>query len=315
VPHQNDPHVRSYDVESEERIWSEVDRSIPFIETHHHLWELQRFHYDWLTDPGWPGHNALIGDYKAIRVDWRIERLLKEFYGSNVIKSVHVEAAYAGPDPVEETAWLQGLADEYGFPHALVVFCDIEKEGAEAELERHLQFANVRGVRIRAHPDDPDTAAFRAGYEALGRAGLSYELNASPGKLLSGRDVALAYPDTQVILGHAGFPIERGDEYFARWRSEMSALAEAPNVACKISGFGMVDHDWTVESIRPWVLHCIEAFGVDRAMFGTNWPVDILYSSYLRQVDAYRYILQQEGFGREDQEKMLFRNAERYYRI
>jgi predicted TIM-barrel fold metal-dependent hydrolase len=315
VPHQDVPHQRSYDIEREERMWSEVDRSIPFIETHHHLWELQRFHYDWLTDPGWAGHNALIGDYKAIRVDWPIERLLKEFYGSNVIKSVHVEAAYAGSDPVEETEWLQGLADEYGFPHALVVFCDIEQPDAEAQLERHTRFANVRGVRIRAHPDDTESATFRSGYAALGRFGLSYELNASPGKLLSGRDVAAAFPDIQVILGHAGFPIERGDEYFAQWRSEMTALAEAENVACKISGFGMVDHDWTVESIRPWVLHCIEAFGVDRAMFGTNWPVDILYSSYLRQVDAYRWILQSEGFSREDQEQMLFRNAERFYRI
>ena len=77
----------------------------------------------------------------------------------------------------------------------------------------------------------------------------------------------------------------------------------------------MVDHDWTVESIRPWVLHCIQAFGVDRAMFGTNWPVDILYSTYLRQIDAYRTILSTEGFSRADQEKLLYRNAEKFYRI
>ncbi|MBA4170057.1 MAG: amidohydrolase family protein, partial [Chloroflexi bacterium] len=207
-----------YDHAIDEQAAQEVDRSIPFIETHHHLWELQRFHYDWLTDPGWAGHNALLGDYKMIRVDWGIERLLKEFYGQNVIKSVHVEAAYAGSDPVEETAWLQSLADEYGFPHALVVMCDIEQDDAEEQLERHLQYANVRGVRIRAHPDDPDSPVFRRSYAALGRHGLSYELNASPGKLLSGRDVARAFPDIQVILGHAGFPIQRDDEYFGQWK-------------------------------------------------------------------------------------------------
>lgn len=307
--------MAGYDHANEENAAREVDRSIPFIETHHHLWELKRFQYDWLTDPGWAGHNALIGDYKMIRVDWGIERLLKEFYGQNVIKSVHVEAAYAGPDPVEETAWLQSLADEYGFPHALVVMCDIEQDDAEQQLERHVEYRNVRGVRIRAHPDDADSPAFRRGYAALARHGLSYELNASPGKLLSGRDVAKAFPDVQVILGHAGFPIQRDDEYFGQWKSEMSALAEADNVACKISGFGMVDHDWTIDSIRPWVMHCIESFGVDRSMFGTNWPVDILYSSYLRQVDAYRLILAREGFSREEQEKMIYRNAEKFYRI
>jgi predicted TIM-barrel fold metal-dependent hydrolase len=295
----------------------EVDRSIPFIETHHHLWELDRFHYDWLTDPGWEGHNALLGDYKMIRSTIGApRRFFKEFYGANVVKSVHVEAAYAGPDPLEETVWLDAVAKEYGFPHALVVFCDIEQPDGPAQLERHLEASDLtRGVRIRAHPEDTDSAAFRAGYEALGRHGLSYELNASPGKLLSGRDVAQAYPDIQVILGHAGFPVQRDDAYFETWKGEMSGLAEADNVACKVSGFGMADNRWTVDSIRPWVLHCIEAFGPDRIMFGTNWPVDILYGTYLEQTDAYRRIVADAGFSRDEQEAMLYRNAERFYRI
>lgn len=292
-----------------------VDRTIPFIETHHHLWDLERFPYRWLQDPGTAGHNQRLGDYKMVRTDWGIERLLKEFYGSNVIKSVHVEGDSGAADPVEETAWLQSIADRYGFPHAIVVFCDLQRDGAEAQLARHAAFKNTRGVRIREHPDDPAAPAFRRAYAALEKHGFSYELNASPGKLLSGRDVAKANPRIQVILGHAGFPLERTREYYERWRREISALAEAPNVACKISGLGMVDHDWTVESIRPWVLHCVEAFGVDRAMFGTNWPVDILYSTYLRQIDAYRTILVDAGLSTTDQEKLLYRNAERLYRI
>jgi predicted TIM-barrel fold metal-dependent hydrolase len=170
-------------------------------------------------------------------------------------------------------------------------------------------------VRIRAHPDDPDTEAFRRGYAALGARGLSYELNASPGKLLSGRDVAASYPDVQVILGHAGFPVQRDDDYFGQWRSEMTELGKVENVACKISGFGMADNHWTIDSIRPWVLHCIEAFGPERAMFGTNWPVDILYATYVEQVDAYRTIIAEAGFSRDEQEGMLYRNAERFYRI
>jgi predicted TIM-barrel fold metal-dependent hydrolase len=304
-----------YSDEAERRIAAHVDRTIPFIETHHHLWELDRFPYAWLQDLGTEVHNQTLGDYKAIRTDWGIERLLKEFYGSNVIKSVHVEGDSGAPDPVDETAWLQGIADRYGFPHAIVVYCNLERDDAERMLGRHLAHANVRGVRIRAHPDDPDDRAFRAAYGALARLGLSYELNASPGKLLSAADVARRFPDVQVIIGHAGFPVERTTEYFGWWRSEISALAEVDNVACKISGLGMVDHDWTIESIRPWVLHCIDAFGVDRVMFGTNWPVDVLYSSYLRQIDAYRVIISRAGFSPEEQEKLLYRNAERFYRI
>jgi len=296
---------------------ADVDRSIPFIETHHHLWARDRFNYDWLNDPGWDGHNALLGDYKMIRTDIGLPwRFFKEFYGQNVIGSVHVEAAYAGPDPVEETTWLEQVAQEFGMPNAIVAFTDIEQDGAEAELDRHLAASpRVRGIRIRAHPDDPDTAAFKKGYAALGARGLSYELNASPGKLISGRDVAMAYPDVQVILGHAGFPVQRDADYFELWKKEMSALGEAENVACKISGFGMADNHWTIDSIRPWVLHCIEAFGVDRSMFGTNWPVDILYATYMEQVDAYRQIIADAGFSRDDQEKMLHRNAQRFYKI
>jgi len=294
----------------------DIDRSIPFIEAHHHLWELDRFPYRWLAEPGTDVHNATIGPYKMIRTDWGPGRFFREFYGQHVIKSVHVEGDSGAPDPVDETVWLDGISRDHGLPNALVVYCDLEQSGAERQLTRHLEASDlIRGVRIRSHPDDPTAPAFRAAYQALARMGLSYELNASPGKLLSGRDTARAFPSVQMILGHAGFPVRRDDEYFQLWEREMSGLAEADNVACKISGFGMVDHDWSIDSIRPWVLHCIEAFGVDRCMFGTNCPVDILYATYLEQVDAYRVIIAEAGFSRQEQEKLLYRNAERFYRI
>jgi predicted TIM-barrel fold metal-dependent hydrolase len=296
---------------------SDIDRSIPFIETHHHLWETGRFRYDWLAEPGYAGHNELLGDYRMIRSTIGApRRFFREFYGANVVKSVHVEADYSGPDPVEETAWLESVAGMFGFPNAFVVYVDLERQDAEREIDRHLAASDrVRGVRIRAHPDDPSSPAFVAAYRALGRLGLSYELNASPGNLVSGMVVAIANPDTRVILGHAGFPVQRDAEYFAWWRREITELATADNVACKVSGLGMADNRWTLESLRPYVLHCIEAFGPDRVMFGTNWPVDILFATYIETVDAYRRIIADAGFSREEQAKMLHANAERYYRI
>jgi predicted TIM-barrel fold metal-dependent hydrolase len=95
----------------------------------------------------------------------------------------------------------------------------------------------------------------------------------------------------------------------------VSALAAAGNVACKISGFGMADNTWTIESIRPWLRHCIDAFGPERCMIGTNWPVDVLFATYLEQVDASRTSIAQAGFSRADQEKMIYRNADEFYRI
>ena len=81
----------------------------------------------------------------------------------------------------------------------------------------------------------------------------------------------------------------------------------------KISGLAMGDNDWTVDSIRPWVLQCIEAFGVQRSFFGTNWPVDKLYSPYAQVVDAYAEIV--ADFSHDEQVALFSANAERIYRI
>ena len=181
---------------------------------------------------------------------------------------------------------------------------------------RHLEASRrVRGVRIREHPDDPTDGAFEAGYRALGRYGLSYELNASPGALGRAAGFIARNPEVQVLIGHAGFPVRRDAEYFATWRAEMAELAAIEHVACKVSGFATVDHDWTIDSLRPWVLACIELFGPERIVFGTDWPVASLFSTYLETVDAWRRIIAEAGFSLPEQEAMLYRNAERLYSI
>ena len=97
------------------------------------------------------------------------------------------------------------------------------------------------------------------------------------------------------------------------WRRELASLAEAPNVIVKVSALGMGDQRWTLDSMRPLVLHCIEAFGVERSIFGTNWPVDRLFSSYPRRHRRlrpdHRRLLAAE------QAAMFSGNAERYFRI
>jgi predicted TIM-barrel fold metal-dependent hydrolase len=290
----------------------DVDRSIPFIDVHHHVWELARFPYRWLTGTL---QDDLLGDYRALGTDWSPTRLHREFYGQNIVKSVHVEADSNAPDPVDETAWLESAAAPGGHPHALVVMCDIGRPGAERELMRHLEASpRVRGIRLREHPDEP-TAEFEEGYAALGRLGLSYELNASPGPLGRAAPFIRAHPDVQVLLGHAGFPMHRDRAYFETWRREMAELAAIDHVACKVSGFATVDHDWTVESLRPWVLACIELFGTGRIVFGTDWPVASLFATYLETVDAWRRIIAEAGFSLAEQEAMLSRNAERLYGI
>ena len=93
----------------------------------------------------------------------------------------------------------------------------------------------------------------------------------------------------------------------------MNEMARAPNVTMKISGLGMGDPRWNVQSIRPYVVGSIEAFGVDRVVFGTNWPVDRMFSSYPDVINAYSEII--SAFTREEQIKMFSGNAERIFRI
>jgi predicted TIM-barrel fold metal-dependent hydrolase len=127
------------------------------------------------------------------------------------------------------------------------------------------------------------------------------------------KDLARAFPDTRICLDHAGLPLRRDAEYLDHWRRELTSLAEASNVIVKVSALGMGDPRWTVESMRPLVLHCIESFGVERTVFGTNWPVDRLFSSYPDVIDAYAEIIR--DFSPDEQAAMFSRNAERHFRI
>ncbi len=294
---------------------ADIDRSIPFVETHHHLWERDRLSYDWLDEERRPKEDTFLGDYKAIRADWGPGRLFREFYGQNVIRSIHVEAAMSGPDPVAETAWLAEVSAAHGMPNAYVVACDLAAPDSAEQLDRHLgASALVRGVRdVTPVGDDP--SAFHAGMRAMRDRGLIFDLNPPHGDTAAGLDVVSAVPDLEYVIGHcAGAPVLDAEAWQA-WAAAMTELGRHESVSVKISGLGMFDHAWTIESIRPTVLHCIEAFGTARSMFGTNWPVDALYGSYYQTVDAYRVILAEAGFSREEQHALLHGNAERIYRI
>ena len=284
----------------------------PFVDSHHHLWDISAGHYHWLEEEE-PEETAVVGDYSAIRRNYLIGDLMADFEGCDVIKSVHVQAEYGGDDQVWETAWLQQIADAHGYPHAIVAKTDLASVGARAELERHGEHANMRGVRNFVQGEDLLTPEFHRGLQALNDLGFSYDLNSTWEGMGEARQAAELFGDLQFILGHCGVPMERTAEYFDAWRAGMATLAGAPNVACKISGLGMTDHSWTVESIRPWVLECIEVFGVERCMFGSNWPVDSLYSSYRAVVEAYREIT--ADFSADERSALFRRNAEHYYKV
>jgi predicted TIM-barrel fold metal-dependent hydrolase len=295
----------------------------PVIDPHHHLWDLGHNTYPWLQELSLAPR--LEGDIRPIAKNYLLEDYAADIRNQNLVKSVHVECGWDPADPVGETQWLQGLADKHGYPHGIVGRATLDAPDVEEVLEGHNRYTNIRGIRhaINWHADPaktyvnrPDlirTKAWRHGFGLLRQLGLSFDLQLYPAQMADAVELARAYPDTLIILNHAGMPVERDKEGVRRWRHGMVALAAVPNVVVKISGLGTVDWNWTVESISPFVLQTIEAFGVSRCMFASNFPVDKLYSDVDTLYGAFHTITQPFSAG---ERRLLFHdNAARYYRL
>jgi predicted TIM-barrel fold metal-dependent hydrolase len=288
----------------------------PVVDTHHHLWDLSANYYPWLKDR--IGPRIFGDDYASIRVDYKVEDFLHDHGHVPVRASVHLQAEHDPGDPVRETAWLQKTADapgSRGFPQAIVAFAALQQPDLQEVLEKHLQHRNVRGVRqtLHHHPELLTDIRWRQGLSRLTGLGLSFDLQFFPSDLQPTLEVVDANSDLQFILCHSGIPKDASREGRAQWRKSIAELARRPNVAAKHSGWAQWDRQWTTDSIRPLVLELIEAFGSDRCMFGTNYPVDRLGGSYTRIWDAYDSIT--ERFTHDERRALFGVNATRFYRI
>lgn len=287
--------------------------AIPFIDTHIHLHDMKHptLRWSWLeADASHPS----LGDIDAIKAQhYWVQDYIAETRFSNVTKAIHVQAALGSRDPVEETKWLQAFADRFGFPHGIVAECHLAQPDAEAELARHVEFANVRGIRELVAPETLTDPNWIRGFKLLPQLNLVPCVSTTYEHLPKVSLLAERVADHPICIEHCAFPMERSKEYFASWRRSVRELAKSQNVHVKVSGLGMFDRRWTVESFRPWVLECIEAFGPGRVMFGTNWPLDRLASSYPDLINAYDTLI--AGFDVRDRKAMFSGNAERVFRV
>jgi predicted TIM-barrel fold metal-dependent hydrolase len=293
---------------------------LDITDAHHHLWDLNN-HYPWLQESA--GRLQVHGDDRAIRRDYLLSDFLADIGGLPVRRSVHVDAGAA--DPLAEVAWLQAIADNHGYPHGIVARAVLDDPGIDRLLEQLAGYRNVRGVRhiVNWHEDpaltfttQPDlltSPAWRRGFALLERFGLSFDLQLYPHQFPEATELAMDFPGVQVVLNHTGMPLGRDKEALEQWRRGMAELSKAPNVAVKISGLGMTDHHWTVESVRPYVLGAIELFGPERSMFASNFPVDKLYSSYSTLYSAFDELT--SSFSRPEREQLFSKSAERIYRL
>jgi len=296
---------------------------LPIIDPHHHLWDLEHNRYPWLQAR--PLAPRLEGDIEPIAKTYGIEDYLADVQNQSVVKSVHVECGWDPDDPVGETAWLQSVADQYGFPHGIVARAELDAPDIEKILAGQAEYKNVRGIRhivcwhrdpVKSYGCRPNLLSdsqWRRGFALLQKFGFSFDLQLYPLQMAEGVDLARSYPETLIILDHAGMPVDRDEEGIRTWREGLGGFAATPNVAVKISGLGAFDWRWTVDSLRPFVLETIDTFGIDRCMFASNFPVDKLYSDFDTLYGAFHSITR--DFSPDEQRRLFHDNAERYYRL
>ena len=287
---------------------------IEFVDAHVHFYDMRHpdlFYGHWQPDAAPP----LIGTQmrKLGERNFLAEDFIALTRAANVTKAVHVQAAIGSKDPVKETEWLEDAAKRTGFPHAIVAHADLRAPDVERVLARHCEFPRMRGIRDFSYGDFLVAEDFHRGYALLERYNLHASIAAQHQDMEKLVSLANKFPNTIIVIDHAGNPAERNLDYFRLWKRGLATAASADNIICKISGLGMGDHNWTIESVRPYVLGCIEAFGVNRCIFATNWPVDSLFSSYDDLIDAYTQII--AGFSFDEKQALFARNTEALYNI
>lgn len=295
------------------------------VDAHHHFWNIEENYHPWLCDPD--PIPFRYGDYSALKrnylpSDYRADAAAGGF---EVVASVFIEAEADPKRALDEVRWVEGIAASEGLPSAVIAQAWLDRDDADMALAAHGQSPLVRGIRHKPKaapsPDAVETGApgsmgdpaWRRGFALLAPNGLSFDLQTPWWHLAEARALSDAFPETQIILNHTGLPADRSKEGLAGWREALRTVADAPNVAIKISGIGIPGKPWRVDDNRPVVLDAIEIFGVERAMFASNFPVDSLVADFGTIFSGFSEITAE--FPKEDRAALFRDNAKRIYRL
>ncbi|MGB0735991.1 MAG: amidohydrolase family protein [Paracoccaceae bacterium] len=285
------------------------------IDSHHHLWDLKDVHYPWLMEFGKP---RFFGDPTPIQRDYLLAEHRAISHNHGFVASVHIQVG--AEDGLAEARWVDQVAHANPeWPMVQVAFCDLTAPDRDVQLDQFQALPSVVGVRqiVGRSPDedakngtnaliaDPE---FKAGLHSLASRGLSFDLQLIPELMKPMGKVLEQVPDLQVALCHAGSPYDRSSDGIAKWAAGLAQLSALQNVSCKLSGLGMFDHDWNAKSVRPIADVVMKQFGSDRVMFGSNFPVCSLSSSFDELMERHMAIVP------EEHHKAVFHdNAARFY--
>ncbi|MEY4201257.1 MAG: hypothetical protein RLZZ265_2997 [Verrucomicrobiota bacterium] len=273
------------------------------IDSHQHFWRYTAASYPWMTDK-----------LASLRRDYLPEDLAPLLKQTGLDGCVAVQAQQT----VAEARWLLSLTDAHPFIKGVVGWVDLQSDRVEeqlAELARHPRFVGVRHV-VQDEPDNNFMLrpAFQRGIGKLRQFNLAYDILVFPKQLPASIQLAANLPEQRFVLDHIAKPFIR-DGTISPWSEQIRELAKAPNVWCKVSGM-ITEAKWTgwrAEDFRPYLDVVFEAFGVERLMFGTDWPVATLAGTYqeVHQLAA-SYV---RNLTAEQQARFFGGSATEFYRL
>jgi len=273
------------------------------IDAHQHFWNFQPQEYTWMTE-----------GMKALKQDFLPHDLEPLLQNTNFNGSIAVQARQS----LKETNWLLDLANKSNFIKGVVGWVDLRSSDIRNILSGLANQPKLVGVRHVLHDESDDyfmlQKDFQNGIGALHDFNLTYDLLLFPKHLPIARQLKERFPLQRFVVDHMSKPYIR-EKTISPWREHLRAIAEFPNVFCKLSG--MVTeaewNKWDKTDFKPYLDIALEAFGTDRVMIGSDWPVCILSGSYHSTMDiVVDYVSQ---FSEEIRSKILGANCSKFYNI
>jgi predicted TIM-barrel fold metal-dependent hydrolase len=265
------------------------------IDSHFHVWRQRDL--PWLAGPMQP---RIFGPYEPIRRDYLMPEYLADLAGTGITKAVYVQANWPPERAVDEARWLEEVGREHGWPHGVVAYCDMTVADARPALDRLARLPRVRGVRQQLHwhenplyrfatrPDLCRDAEVQKNVARLADYGFSFDLQVFTPQMPGACDLLDACPRVPFILQHAGMLEDLSEAGREAWRGAMLAFARRPNAHAKLSGLGTFIHANDPEHIRWVVTETVAMLGAERCLFGSNFPIEKLWTDYGSLFSAYR---------------------------
>lgn len=297
---------------------AQEEAALPIVDTHQHLWDLERFRLPWLAEAP-----------KVLRQNYRPEEYRQAIRGTAIDRAVYMEVDVDPKQHVAEAEYVVGLCRGKERPTvAAVVGGRPAAAGFPAYVRRLVRDRrHVKGVRQVLHSESAKPGMclqedFVRGVRLLGDNNLSFDLCMRPTELRDAVRLTELCPDTRFVLDHCGnadpkvFRKNPGSEKPshdpAAWRRDIERCAKRPNLVCKISGIvARAPRGWTADDLAPIVNHCLDAFGPDRVLFGGDWPVCLLGAPLRQWVDTLTRIVARRPLA--DRRKLWSENAVRFY--